>query len=206
MGLCSNDVKSSYIAFHEHFNYIVMHFRCVLYMLSHCILLVLDWAEPMMYLSLHITCSCIFMHTYLHFFTFLYTAVVGTFLIVSFSLSFFLALVYFMSPKCKSTSSQNPLCSGASSSSSDPTLSHVWFLDDKARKDFSENFSKRGIHSKHHVILSDFSDFDLLIVIHRRGWESLCEILVSCPSMIIQEFYSNIYGFDYCIPRFIISI
>ena len=45
-------VKSSYIAFHEHFNYIVMHFRCVLYMLSCCVLVGLDSAEPMMFLKI----------------------------------------------------------------------------------------------------------------------------------------------------------
>ena len=60
MGLCSNDVKSSYIAFHEHFNYIVMHFRCVLYMLSCCVLLGLDWARPMMYF-------CFACHMFMHF-------------------------------------------------------------------------------------------------------------------------------------------
>ena len=65
--------KSSYIAFHKHFNYIVMHFRCVLYMLSYCMLVGLDWAEPMMFLNLHVICSCIFVHTYLHFLIFLYT-------------------------------------------------------------------------------------------------------------------------------------
>ena len=32
----------------------------------------LDWAEPMLFLLLHITCSCIFMHTYLTFSIFLY--------------------------------------------------------------------------------------------------------------------------------------
>ena len=53
-----------------------------------------------------------------------------------------------MAPKRKSTPSGNPLCSGASSSS-DPTPSHVQFRDGKARQDFLENFSKRGIHSKH---------------------------------------------------------
>ena len=79
MGLCSNDVKSSYIAFQEHFNYIVMHFRCVLYMLPCCVLVGLDWAEPMMYLNLHVICSCVFMHIYLHFFTFLYTTVLVLF-------------------------------------------------------------------------------------------------------------------------------
>ena len=49
-----------------------MHFRCVLYMLSSCVLLGLDWAESMMFLLLHITCSCIFMHTYLRFSIFFY--------------------------------------------------------------------------------------------------------------------------------------
>ena len=35
-----------------------------------CVLVGLDWAEPMMSLLLYITCSCIFMHTYLRFFIF----------------------------------------------------------------------------------------------------------------------------------------
>ena len=56
------------------------------------------------------------------------------------------------------------------------------------------------------MILSDFSDTTLLTVNHRRGWESLCEILVSCPSMIIQEFYSNMHGFDSCVPRFVTHV
>ena len=73
---------------------------------------------------------------------------------------FFLSVSCFMAPKQKSTLSQNPLCSRASSSF-DPTPSHVWFRDEKARKDFSENISKWGIHSKRQVILSDFSDTDL---------------------------------------------
>ena len=165
-------------------------FRCVFILLQCCVLVGLDWAEPMTYLNLHVTCSCIFMHMYLHFFTFLYTAVVGTFLIVSLSLSlslslfFSLALACSMAPKCKSTPSQNPLHSGASSFS-DPTPSSVRFHDDEARKDFSENFCRRGIHSECHVVLSDFFDTDLPTVIHSRGWESLCDILITCPSVII---------------------
>ena len=96
-----------------------------------------------MLFMLHITCLCIFMHTYFQFFIFLYIDLFGAFLLVSLSPSLFLALVCSMAPKRKSTSSRNPLCSGASSSSSpsDPTSSHVKFLDDKAHKDFSENFS-----------------------------------------------------------------
>ena len=63
---------------------------------------------------------------------------------LSLSPSLFLALVCSMAPKSESTPSQNPLCSGAptSSSSSDPTPSHVRLRDDKARKDFLENFSQ----------------------------------------------------------------
>ena len=52
-----------------------MHFRCVIIMFKCCVLVGLDWVEPMMLLMLHITCSCIFMHMYLHFFIFLYWTV-----------------------------------------------------------------------------------------------------------------------------------
>ena len=65
----------------------------------------------------------------------------GAFPIVSFfPLSLLFMLVVSMTPKCKSTPSQNPLRSGASSSS-DPTPSHLRFHDEDARKDSSENFS-----------------------------------------------------------------
>ena len=89
-------------------------------------------------------------------------------------------LVMSMAPKRKSTPAWNPLCSSASSSS-DPTLPHIWFHDDDAFKAFSENFSKRGIHLKGQVILLDFADTDLPFVIHSRGWESLCDVPVTCP-------------------------
>ena len=71
------------------------------------------------------------------------------------SLSFFLLVSCSMTPKHKSTPSRNPLRSGASSSDSTPC--HIWFCDEKARTNFSENFSRRGIHSECQVILSDFS-------------------------------------------------
>ena len=48
-------------------------------------------------------------------------------------------LVVFIAPKCKSTPAQNPLHSGASSSSDSAPLSS-WFRDDDAHKAFSENF------------------------------------------------------------------
>ena len=92
--------------------------------------------------------------------------------------------------------------SGASTSSN-PTPSHVRFCDDKAWQDFSENFSRWGVYSEHKVILLDFSNLDLSTVIHSRGWESLYDVLVTCPSVLIQEFYSNMYGFDYSVPFFV---
>ena len=92
--------------------------------------------------------------------------------------------------------------SRASASSSDPTPSSIRFFDEDARKDFSENFSRRGVHSKHRVILADFADTNLPDVIHNQGWESLCDVPVTCPSVLIQEFYSNIHGIDSSVPLF----
>ena len=96
------------------------------------------------------------------------------------SLSLFsFVLVVSMAPKRKSTLSQKPLRSGALSSS-DPTPSHF-----HARKDFSENFSRQGVHLEYRVILADFADTDLPVVIHSQGWESLCDVPVTCPSILI---------------------
>ena len=50
--------------------------------------------------------------------------------------------------------------------------------------------------------MADFADIDLLNVIHSQGWESLCDIPVTCPSVLIQEFYSNMHGFNYLVPLF----
>ena len=112
-------------------------------MLSVCVLIGLNWAEPMMQFPLHATCSCI-SHAYvLSFFN-----ILGIFHIAwdfsdcLFFLSLFLfMLVMSMAPKCKSTPNRNPLHSGASSSS-DPSPSHIRFRDDDAFKAFSENFSR----------------------------------------------------------------
>ena len=110
-----------------------------------------------------------------------------------------------MAPKCKSAPSRNHFRFEASSSS-DPTPSYVRFCDDKACQDSLENFSRCDIHSERQVILSDFFDIDLPTVIHSRGWKSLCDVLVSYPSIIIQKFYFNMHGFDYSIPHFITRI
>ena len=156
-----------------------------------------------MFLLLHITCSCIrTLHSLYSYILFVF----GAFLCVS--LSPFLSLVYVscvMAPNHKFTPFRNPFRSGASTSS-DPTPSTVWFGDEKAKLDFFENFSRRGVHSERQVILSDFSDTNLPTVIHSRGWESLCDIPVTFPSVLIQEFYSNMHGFDYSIPFFVTCV
>ena len=110
-------------------------------------------------------------------------------------------LVVSMAPKCKSTPAWNPLCSSASSST-DPSPSNVRFRDDDAFKAFSENFFRRGIHSERQVVLSDFADTDLPFVIHSKGWESLCDVPVTCPLVLIQEFYSNMHGRDELMSSF----
>ena len=85
---------------------------------------------------MHSPCICTLFSIYL-----LYLNCFGTFLIVSLSFPLFLfTLVVSMAPKRKSASSQNPLHSGASSSSN-PTPSQIRFRDEDAQKDFSENFS-----------------------------------------------------------------
>ena len=106
-----------------------------------------------------------------------------------------------MAPKRKSTPTWNPLRSGASLSS-DPSPSTVRFCDDDAFKAFSENFSRRGIHSERQVILTNFADTDLPSIIHSREWESLCDVPITCPLMLIQEFYSNMHEIDCSVPLF----
>ena len=143
----------------------------------------LGWARDVFPFSCHIFIhfSCIRTFIYLYFdidLCWCFSACLSLFL------SPLLRLVCSMAPKkSKSTPSRNPLRSRASSSNSTP--SHVKFHDDKARKDFSENFSLRGIHSECQVILSEFSDTDLPTVIYSRAWESLCGNSVTCYSVII---------------------
>ena len=155
---------------------------------------------------LHVTCSCIPMHTYSFFNILAIFELFGTFFIVSFfPLSLLFTLVVSMAPKFKSTPSRNLLHSRAFSSSN-PTPSHLRFRDDDAHKAFLENFSRRGIHLECQVILANFANTDLPDVIHSRGWESLCDIPVTCPLMLIQEFYSNMHKIDRSVPLFFTRI
>ena len=156
----------------------------------------------MMQFVLHITCSCI-SHSYVISFQYTcYIWLLGTFLIVfSFSPSLSVYVVMSMASKRKSTPTQNHLHFDASSSSDSAPLP-LWFRGDDAHKAFSENFSRRGVHSERQVILADFADTDLPTVIHSREWESLCDVPVTCPLVFIQEFYSNMHGINRSVPLF----
>ena len=177
-------------------------FRCVFYVGTLCVgRFGLGWALD----EIFVTCHMIMHYSCIRSFHFLFVTFCW---LVLFCLSSFLFLSFLdilcMAPKHKTTTSRNPFHFKASSFDSTPF--HVRFRDEKARQDFSENFSKRGIHSECRVILSDFSDTTLPTVIHSWGWQSLYDIPVSCPTMIIKEFYSNtsipLYLGTF-IPRFI---
>ena len=143
----------------------------------------LDWAYDAF---LHVTCSCN-SHAYVPSFQYIwyYWCCLGLFWLSFLFLPLFLfTLVVSMTLKRKSIPTRNPLRSGASSSS-DPSPSNVRFRDDDAFKAFSKNFSKRSIHSECQVVLSNFADIDLPSVIHSRGWESLFDVLVTCPPVFI---------------------
>ena len=167
-GFCIFDLKTSCISSHLHYNNVSCILRCVFTLLQTNVLVGLDWVEPMMLLLLHITCSCIFMHTFFTFSILLYTELYWDFSNCLFLLlSLLLSVSCVMAPKQKSTPSQNPLHFGHSTSS-DPIPSHVRFYDEKAKSDFFENFSRQGVHSECQVILSNFSDIDLPTIIYNR--------------------------------------
>ena len=146
------------------------------------------------------------MHTFSTFQYTFYLNCFGAFLIVSFfPLSILFMLIVSRALKRKSTPAWNPLHSGASSSSDYAPLS-ICFHNDDAYKAFTENFSRRGVHSECRVILGHFVDTDLPIVIHSWEWESLCVKPVTCPLVLIQEFYSNMHRIGHSVPYFVTRV
>ena len=165
----------------------------------------LGWANDAIcfacHMFMHFPCIRTFFSIYL-----ILLMLLGSFLIVFLSLPLFLfTLVVSMTLKRKSILTWNLLCSGASSSSN-PSPFNIRFHDDDSFKAFLENFSRRGIHSECQVILSNFVDTDFLSVIHSRGWESLCDVSVTYPLVLIQEFYSNMHEIDRLVPLFFIRV
>ena len=143
----------------------------------------------MMSLLLHVTCSCIF-HAYVpSFISILILICVGVFLHVSLSLSLSLplTLVALWHLNGNLLRLETLFVPGLLRLLPPLILLHLTSgsMMIKLVKAFLENFSRRNIHSECQVVLSDFSDTDLPTVIYSRGWESMCDILVTCPSMII---------------------
>ena len=145
------EFKTSCIASHEHYNNV----SCILDVCLLCAMLSagrfgLGWSHDEFIFACHM-----FMHSHAYVPSILYIIISTAWdfldclpLFLSFSPSYVSCV---MAPKRKSTSFWNPFLSGASSSSSpfDPTPSHIRFCDEKAKSDFFQNFSRRGIHSKH---------------------------------------------------------
>ena len=161
----------------------------------------LGWAHDAIcfacHMFMHFPCICTLFSIYL-----LYLNCLGLFWLSFLSLPLFLfTLVVSMALKCKSTPALNPFHFGASSSF-DSTPFSLWFHDDDAHKAFLKNFSRRGVHSECQVILANFASTDLPIVIHSWEWESLCVVPVTCPLVLIHEFYSNMHGIDHSVPLF----
>ena len=136
-------------------------FRCVLYLCNWlCASRIgLGWAYDAIYLACHMFMHFPCIHTH-----FQYTCYIWNVLEL-FWLSIFSLLIVSMAPKSKSTSAWNPLRSEAFLSF-DSTPISLWFHHDDAHKAFSENFSRRSIHSECQVILVDFADINLPYVIH----------------------------------------
>ena len=90
-----------------------------------------------------------------------------------------------MAPK-KSNPSKNLIRHCGSSS---PSLlfvpDSVRFRNEDAQKDIYENFIDRVIHSECQVILFDFPDVPLPGAFSSQGWESLCEKLIRCASVLL---------------------
>ena len=106
-----------------------------------CVLVGLDWAEPMMQFFCMSHVHEFSMHTY-SFFNMLaiFEMCWDISDCLSLSFSFLFTLVVSITPKRRSTPSQNPLHFGASFLS-DHTPSSIRFRDEDARKDFLKNFS-----------------------------------------------------------------
>ena len=144
----------------------------------------LGWVHDVF--TLHVTCSCI-LHAFVRLFTYFYYCELFWSFSDCFSLSplyILVTLVVSMAPKRKSTPARNSLHFGASTSSDHAPLS-LHFHNYDAHKAFTENFSRRGIHSERQAILGHFADTDLPTVIHSREWESLCDEPVTCPLVLI---------------------
>ena len=155
-----------------------------------------------MFLSLRITCLCIFIHTYLLLSLFWY------WYCWCFSVYFFFSLL--LSLVAFWHRNKNPL-----------RPKTLFFLGHhlpltllllmyssvmiKPERTFGELFSTRlsfGTPSHSIRLFRYWPSYCHLC----QGWGWLCDIPVTCPSVIIQEFYSNMHEFDTLVSHFFARI
>ena len=172
-----------------------------------CVLVDLDWAEPMMLFILHVTCSCIPMHMFFPFNIFfdIFWTVLELFWLSSLSLplSVYVSLLLWH-PNINLLHlgtlfiPGHPLCWQYSFLCPVPwwegQIELLWEL-----------FSMRhSFWTPSHLV--ELLWHQLPTVIYNKGWGPLCNAPITYPSVLIQEFYSNMHGFDYSVPHFITSI
>ena len=150
---------------------------------------------------MHSPCIC----TSFHIFLLLWIVLELFWLSLSFPSLFLVTLVVSLAPKRKSTPARNPLHSGASTSFDHAPLS-LRFCNNDAHKAFTEKFSRWGFHLKRQVILGHFADTDLPTIIHSWEWKSRCDKPITCPLVLIQEFYSNMHEIDRSVPYFVTRV
>ena len=133
-------------------------------------------------------------------------ALLGTFLIVFLSLPLFLfTLVVSMAFKRKSTPTRNPLYFGASSSFDSAPLSLFGFVMMMPTRHSWRTFLDE-VFIQNAKSFWRTSPIDLPIVIHSQEWESPYDVPITCPFVLIQEFYSNLHGIDRSVPLFFTRI
>ena len=154
------------------------------------------------------------MHT---FSTFQYTCYIWTVLelfclFLSSPSLFYFTLVVFMAPKCKSTLAQNPLHSDASSSSDSAPLSLFGSVMMMPIRYSQRTFLDAAfiLNAKSFWWTSLTPTFPLSFIVgdesHCVTSESLCDVLVTCPFVLIYEFYSNMHEIDCSVPLFFTCI
>ena len=139
-------VICSWITSLLHYNNVLCILDVCLFIVD-CVLVGLDWVFT------HDVFKFCTSHVHAYVFSFLFFSLLSGCDVFSLSLSLSLSQINCaMAPKArKSTPTRNPLGSGSSSFDPIPPF-HVWFRDEKARKDFLENFQKHGVHPECRVI------------------------------------------------------
>ena len=149
---------------------------------------------------LHITCSCIF-HAFVSFlFYLLVLCCDGTFLFVSLSLSRIV---------CAWHPSANPLRLGTLFILGHLPLILLLFMFGSMMKRPVRTFRRTFPNVAFIRNAASFYQTFLILLYPLSftvGDKNLCEIPVSCPTVIIQEFHSNMHNFDTSISRFVTQV